>query len=367
MSLAGKLGLRIEWDGNAVLGVEVKSTRPQAYRVLEGRSPDNAVQLVPMLYRICGKAQQAAAIAAVSAAQGPESPAINTLARAVACEAMQEHLWRLLLDWPKLLGLPQAQEQFVHWHGTLKAFAAGHGNAENFLEELHQVLLGVTHAEWQRLDSYARLSEWREAGRGLFAAVVAALELEESKLDFVGERTACALMPQWSAADVLRIYSGGLDREFAAMPRHEGKAMETGALACWQHTPLLQDVLHKRPGRLLARLIARVIDLLDSVEALGHENMSGRIQGIAASDGSGLAVVRTARGMLMHRVRIEAERVAEYLIVAPTEWNFHPQGALANGLVGLKAGNVEQLMETIRYYVLSLDPCVEYEIEVADA
>ncbi len=367
MSLAGKLWLHIEWDGNAVLGVEVKSTRPQAYRALEGRSPDNAVQLAPMLYSICGKAQQAAAIAAMSAAQGHELPAINTLARAVACEAMLEHLWRLLLDWPKRLGLPQAQEQFVRWHGTLKALAAGHGNAENFLEELHQVLLGVTHAEWRCLDSYAGLREWREAGHGLFAAVVAALELEENKLDFTEERTVCDLMPPWAVVDVLRIYAGRLDHEFAAMPQLDGKAMETGALACWQHTPLLQDILRKRPARLLARLIARLADLLDSAEALAHGNIAGRVQGVSVPDGRGLSVVRTARGMLLHHVRIEMGLIAEYLIVAPTEWNFHPQGALASGLAGLRESDKERLMDTVRHYVLSLDPCVAYEIEIAHA
>jgi len=143
--------------------------------------------------------------------------------------------------------------------------------------------------------------------------------------------------------------------------------LETGALAHGQHTTLLQDVLRKRPARLLARVIARVIDLLDSAEALAQEKITGRIQAIPASDAAGISVVRTARGMLMHYVRIETERVAEYLTVAPTEWNFHPQGALACGLTGLKEHDAEQLMKTVNKYVLSLDPCVEYEIGLSHA
>jgi hypothetical protein len=66
----GKLRLRVIWDGNTVLGVEVKSTRPQAYKLLKGRLPENAVQMVSLMYSVCSKAQQAAAIAATSAAQG---------------------------------------------------------------------------------------------------------------------------------------------------------------------------------------------------------------------------------------------------------------------------------------------------------
>ena len=76
--------------------------------------------------------------------------------------------------------------------------------------------------------------------------------------------------------------------------------------------------------------------------------------------------MQTARGMLLHHVRIESGRVAEYWIVAPTEWNFHPQGALT-GLIGLREGNAARLTETAMLFVLSLDPCVEFEIEVIHA
>ncbi len=364
---AGKLLLRIIWDGNVVLGVEVKSTRPKAYRLLKGRLPDNAVQLVPLLYSVCGKAQQAAAFAAVSAAQGLAWPENKIFERGVVCEAMQEHLWRLLLDWPNRLGLQPEQQQFVRWHGALNDVATGRGDTVNLLLELCQVLLGMGHEEWKQFDSCDKLSEWQNAGQGLLAPVLAAIDLKESRLDFAGKSAACALMPRWTAIDVLQIFSNHLDHDFAAMPQHEGKPVETGMLAHNQHMPLLQGALHNRPGRLLARVVARLVDLLDSAEALTHENIKGRIESVSASDATGLSVVRTARGMLLHYVRIESERVAEYFTVAPTEWNFHPQGALASGLTGLKESDAERLMETVKHYVLSLDPCVEYEIEIAHA
>jgi Ni,Fe-hydrogenase I large subunit len=360
----GKLSLRIIWDGNVVLGIEVKSTRPGAYRILKGRLPDNAVQLVPVLFSVCGKAQQAAAIAAVSAARGSELPQNIILERSVACEAMQEHLWRLLLDWPNLLGLQQERQQFVRWHGALNKIAAGQGDAKSLLSDLRQVLLGEADAGWKHIDSCAKLSEWQNAGQGLLAPVFAAIDLTESKLDFLGEQAACGLMQTWSATDVLQIFGSHFDHEFANMPQQEGKSMETGELAHNQHTPLLQDILHKRPTRLLARVIARLVDLLDSAEALANESMTGRVQSIPVSDAAGLSVVRTARGMLLHYVSIKSERVENYLTVAPTEWNFHPQGALARGLTGLKENDAERLMETIKHCVLSLDPCVEYEIEL---
>jgi hypothetical protein len=50
--------------------------------------------------------------------------------------------------------------------------------------------------------------------------------------------------------------------------------------------------------------------------------------------GVGRALVETARGLLMHEIVLDGERIADYFIVAPTEWNFHPQGPLAGWLKG---------------------------------
>ncbi len=347
-------------------GVEVKSTRPQAHRILAGKSIDAVLQLLPMLFSVCGKAQQAAAVAAVSAAQGHEILQLAMLQRRVVCEAMQEHLWRLLLDWPVQLGLPQQQEQFVRWHGVLNAIASGQGSAEKFSDELYSVLLGTTAAEWKQLDTHAKLIGWLNAGQGLLTPVMDALEHSENRLSFSGETPACSFLPTWTASDVWQIYAGHIDAGFAGLPQHAGSPAETGALAHYQHSALLQDVLRKRPARLLARLIARLSDLLDSASALAQNNIAGRVQGISAGDGAGLSVVQTARGMLLHQVKIKAGHVAEYLIVAPTEWNFHPQGALT-GMIGLQENDKAQLMEIVKLFVLSLDPCVEYEIEVARA
>jgi len=228
-------------------------------------------------------------------------------------------------------------------------------------------LLGTGKEHWKQLDSYAKLGEWMNAGQGLLAPVLAAIDLKESKLDFIDQPATCALMPTWAAPEVLKMFGSHPAPEFAALPQHDEKPMETGMLAHNQHTPLLQDVLHKRPARLLARVIARLADLLNSAEALVRENISGRAQGISASGGSGWSVVRTARGTLLHYVNIQAEQIVDYLTIAPTEWNFHPNGPLTSGLTGLKESDVVSLMETVKFFVLSLDPCVEYEIEVIHA
>ena len=56
------------------------------------------------------------------------------------------------------------------------------------------------------------------------------------------------------------------------------------------------------------------------------------------------------------------QSIADYAVVEPTEWNFHPQGAFAREagrIVGKDDAAVKRLAQGL---ALSLDPCVEYEV-----
>ncbi|HRQ82334.1 MAG TPA: nickel-dependent hydrogenase large subunit, partial [Azospirillaceae bacterium] len=65
---------------------------------------------------------------------------------------------------------------------------------------------------------------------------------------------------------------------------------------------------------------------------------------------------------LAHWVRLEQGRIADWRAVAPTEWNFHPQGALAQALTGLPAG--PELKAAAERLVCALDPCVPWRVEI---
>jgi coenzyme F420-reducing hydrogenase alpha subunit len=77
--------------------------------------------------------------------------------------------------------------------------------------------------------------------------------------------------------------------------------------------------------------------------------------------------VDTARGLLVHRARATGDRVTDYAIVAPTEWNFHPQGALVRGLDGLFADDERALVRAADLVVQALDPCVACSVEIGHA
>jgi Ni,Fe-hydrogenase I large subunit len=87
-----------------------------------------------------------------------------------------------------------------------------------------------------------------------------------------------------------------------------------------------------------------------------------RIQPPSAS-GSGLGMVEAARGRLVHRASVSDNTIERYQILAPTEWNFHPRGVVAEGLMGLACGYESSMREQASLFIGAVDPCVGYSFE----
>jgi coenzyme F420-reducing hydrogenase alpha subunit len=94
------------------------------------------------------------------------------------------------------------------------------------------------------------------------------------------------------------------------------------------------------------------------------ESDPGWVHGLALEPGRGIAAVETARGLLVHWANVEDDRVAGYRIVAPTEWNFHPCGALVKDLADAPAQSSEEAQQLAGLAIQSLDPCVRFELRL---
>ena len=68
--------------------------------------------------------------------------------------------------------------------------------------------------------------------------------------------------------------------------------------------------------------------------------------------------------LVVHGVVVEGDRVADYRILAPTEWNFHPAGRVAQALAGLDGSDDNGLRERAGLLIEAVDPCVGYELVV---
>lgn len=113
-----------------------------------------------------------------------------------------------------------------------------------------------------------------------------------------------------------------------------------------------------------ARLLARLVELARLPARLVGDGLAV-VRAWSLGEGVGVAGVETSRGLLLHIVRLDAGRVTDYRILAPTEWNFHPAGPLAEALAAMPPG--AGLAERARRVVASLDPCVACQVEIRHA
>lgn len=127
MELTGSLRVAARWAAGETLALTVTLRRPAVPRLFVGRSPAAVLELVPTLYSLCARAQRQAAGLALAAAAGTPAPAGDA---DLWDELVHEVLWRLCLDWPRVLGAAPLAAAFAAWRaaarreGTLAACRA---------------------------------------------------------------------------------------------------------------------------------------------------------------------------------------------------------------------------------------------------
>ena len=377
MSIEGELRVTLHSDGQRVRHVGLQSTRPLlAPRLLQGRRPADAAALVPRLYAICGQAQGAAAAAALRAAGADAAGMPAPDAWTVVLEALQETLWRLLIDAPRSLALPpqaaavaparaavaQAMTALAAEPSQRQPALAAAAKALGDIASLH--VYGGDPAHWLAGTDATAFDRWRDTAATLPARALALLAQTAPGLG----RSDTALMPGLDDESWWSVVVPALQQDplFAQAPTWGGIPVETGALARQRAQPLVAALIASDGHCAATRLAARLVEFAALLGTLaeGADDAAGWVRAWPLGTGVGLAAVQTARGLLLHRVRLHAGLIADYRIVAPTEWNFHPQGALFRGIVGMQAGDDATLLARTRLAVQALDPCVGFEVEV---
>lgn len=393
MSLEGKVVLRLHWDGQRIVRAGLEPRHPlQAADLLRGKPAAQAAHTLPLLFSLCAKAQAAAAVTALEAAQGmaPGAAAAKWRELMVRGEAIQELLWRFLLDLPGIMGEPRQPELLTELRRRFARVAAPALGTEEwktpgaelpepdvaaweeFSREVEAAIgadiLGMPPADWVEAITVGQTARWLHASPTPTARLL--LKLWNGRGLWGGG--GIALMPETSRERVLNELLPGLenDPDFALRPHWLGQAMETGALARMRRHPLLAGLLQRDGVTVLARLLARLVELVELTRMLRVPagESPGWVRGAALGYGIGLAWVQTARGLLVHRVELDdGGNVRDYRIVAPTEWNFHPSGACVRGLTGRAAASEDEARRCAELMVQALDPCVAYQIEIAHA
>lgn len=374
----GRIALEIGWDGNRVTTVSIRSTRtPDPSRLLEGRCVAQAIETVPLLFSVCGRAQVVAAALASEAARGElAEPGLARLrSRMVAAERLHETLWHLLLDLPPLLGEAPQHEEFVAMRRRLARIAGRIGARARWWDDeeagdaagdrcwcdladearafLARVVYGMDCDVWLSLAEDDFMG-WKDRGATPTAARLARLCATDLGDD---ETPALPAGPELLDAIAPALEASG---EFVRLPSWKGAPAETGAWARQAKDPRMRLV-----RGIGARMLARLVELARLPRRLRDAGAS--FSRMSLRPGVGLAAVETARGTLVHAVTIEEGKLARLRIVAPTEWNFHPEGAFARGLVGFAACDEAQVARAAAMLAHALDPCVAFAIRVEHA
>lgn len=384
MTIEGELIVRLDCSERRVRRVTVRSTRPLiAARVLVGKTAIDAAAMVPKLFSLCGVAQGAAAAVALAAAGATVLKAeAGSHDREVLLESIQDTFWHLLIDWPNTMGhapstTPVTAARFQIAAATRGAEGATQLHDATAMRELGtrlaaiaaQAVFGMPPAAWLELAQVDALRAWCAHG-GTLPALLLGHVLTD--LPMLG-RSTTPLMPAARAEALVQDIVPALrgDPAFGRAPTWAGAPVETGALARMHDLPLVLALQEQFGNAVVTRIVARLAELAQMTLAMtgtpAQVQGPPRVGSMVLDDGEGLASVETARGLLLHHARVHEECVRDYQIVAPTEWNFHPAGALARGLENLAFDDEPWLQRAARLAVHALDPCVACRVEVAHA
>jgi len=388
----GELAVEVIRSGDALSAVKLSSTRrTDVCRVLEGRPVNDGLTLVPLLFSLCGRAQTVAAVSAAEHALAltPDVKTCRLRHWVVLAEQAQEYLWRLLIDLPAAMDEPSSPTEIATLREQIaiasKAIQRGLGAqlpgqtlnqvggelivtvADQLRRCLESQVFGVTLEEWRSMASAPEFETWLSTGttvvtRTLRHFASAGLPKQEAAMfsAAVAGDTLVDVVEKLLAAD-----------DFASLPVWKQGHPESGALARQWESPLMRALAAAGCERRVLRNAARLIELAaapDQLRAVADLDTSAQVigGGRLGSD-VGYGWVETARGLLIHVLRLDRDRIATYRILAPTEWNFHPQGPLVNELMQYRIADDAEWERQARLAVLALDPCVGYKVCVSHA
>lgn len=314
-------------------------------QLLRGMEQDAGVKMLGLVLTLCAHAQRHTARLAWSAATTQEYTQPNAQAALfLRLETARDHLRSMALDWQARLAA-QANAAHLQWthHCPVVLIAPvqepSPAQAENQLRALHAWL----EQPGTQTSVLQVLAPWQHSATALLP--------QDRALNLLDANPA-------TQADNLQEMAHQLREQphFAQTPVWNGHPAETGT---WTR---LRDRGQSVPqASVWTRLLSRWTELMALTSRPQDESL---LQSGAMPLGSGQAIAwcEMARGLLLHWVRLGADnRLMDYRIIAPTEWNFHPHGALAQALRQLPAKDSHRTALLATAY----DPCVECHIASA--
>jgi coenzyme F420-reducing hydrogenase alpha subunit len=328
--------------------VRIESPRGDVAPIFLGQKPASAAAMAKLLFSLCPASQSLAVEAAGEAAVNHTPDPARSHARAlrVLCERLGEMLRASVLDWPR--DAPPAREDVDALRVSLNVLRAMPDRDET----------GLALASVELAARNLGLRDFSQGDR-LFARQWAEVRADEVNWDL------CETKPDFlSEADDDAVAQATTDRNFSRAPALPGRRVETGAVA----RQAAAGLVNSTSGRLAARFrdMAATLDAIRAMLA-GVAAPSRIVVARNIGPGEGFAAVDSARGRLYHRVKLDGGgRIEDYAIVAPTEWNFHPDGPFARRMLGVRIGAGIEARRRVERLAFVFDPCIGVGAEIRE-
>lgn len=377
MNLEGRIAITLSPTEDNTHHVTIDSTRPvHACQMFHGKSIDETLKALPLLFSICGTAQAAAAVRACEQALelSPSTESEKIRQQLIALETIREHLWRTLLGWGDSLGEPPSEQTMARvmtLQQQMRQALTGDTSPfqlqpqlspsdtvvvstlqQQLIEIVEHSLLGVPIAQWESITSLDDFWSWSLQQETVATRFIQ--QLERAGWSHLGECDSSPL----PSLEVDLIHQLLDQADFVAQPLWKAIPRETTPFSRTQ-SPLLEILYTHYGNGLLTRSVARLTELLQQLTQLLNPAPPPSIATYHSSVGVGLSTA--ARGQLLHRVAVENSQVIRYQILAPTEWNFHPQGVVSQALRQLEP-NTATVKQQAALIIHAIDPCVGYDL-----
>ncbi len=357
--------------------VTITSSRPlHASQILVGKSPEQALKIVPLLFNICGIAQSYNAFRVLIHQKNYKNSAQQIL---VLTETLKEHLLRIFLDAPQLLNIKASDVNLSFVAQLVKQMQTSilggqpifdfennatiqQAETQALIEEietfLEKHLFGMPINQWQQINTYLALIEWSTKQQSIATKAINTI----IKNDW-SSQAAISLqpLPVLPVKELEFELGNGNAKNFIAQPRWQQKTYETTPLTRHRNNSLIIDLQEKHGNGLLTRWLARLVE----VSLLPLQIRTLLANKSATTESSQIAQIEAARGRLIHRAVVENNKVKTYQIVAPTEWNFHPNGVVVESLKNIKTKTNSEYQKIAHCVINAIDPCVGYELRVS--
>jgi len=383
MSVQGQISIALMQHKFAIKSV-IQSSRPtHAAKIFTGKSIDDTLQLLPLLFNVCGKAQAITAVNAIeSAMKLPADSKVQSQREAlVLLESLREHSLRILIDWPQYVREDVDYSALAHVVQSInfvmqslepqyllcidaKVTILSDAVVElwqNCYQQLCEIIFGMPVEHWQTSNE-VEIKAWAEQQKTQPARFITWLTEQPWK-----HAGASTIVPLPSINDVEFISQLTTDKAtFVAQPNWQSRCYELSWFNYQYATPLIAHLTERWGNGIYTRMIARLNEVADLIIKLQDFFQMEAMLNMSKSTVDGLAHTHAARGRLSHYVELEGHYIKQLSIIAPTEWNFHPHGVAADSLCHLNTERLDTLHLQADLIIHAIDPCVEYQLHIKD-